>query len=289
MGAWGESLQSRGECDKMAGGPARRTFSSGLTFDPYASMLANLAMTLAYLGYVDQARVRMEEGLSEARRLRHAPTLAYVLLWANWMEWTTCSPELERRAEELLVLSTEHGFPYWLALATAFRGRLLAAHGQAQEGLMLLMQGLAAVRATGAVARTPTLLMSLAEAHAMLGQPGEGLNCLAEAAQIIEATDEQLDEAELRRLHGDLLNATGDRPAAERSYRQALGVAGRQSAKLFELRAATSLARLWRDQGKCTDARKLLTSVYGWVTEGFDTADLRNASTFLAGVAAPPK
>ena len=106
------------------------------------------------------------------------------------------------------------------------------------------------------------LLMWLAEAHAMLGQPVEGLNCLAEAAQIIETTEERVDEAELHRVRGDLLNATGDRSAAERNYRQALAVAERQSAKLLQLRASTSLARLWRDQGKIADAQALLAPVY---------------------------
>ena len=115
----------------------------------------------------------------------------------------------------------------------------------------------------------------------MLGQPGEGLNCLAEAAQIVEATEERLDEAELHRLHGDLLNATGDQTAAERHYRQALGVAERQSAKLFQLRASTSLARLWRDQGKRNEARKLLAPIYGWFTEGFERRDLKDAKTLL--------
>jgi predicted ATPase len=115
----------------------------------------------------------------------------------------------------------------------------------------------------------------------MLGQRGEGLNCLAEAAQIIESTEERLDEAEFHRLHGDLLNATGDRSAAERGYRQALGIAVRQRAKLFELRAANSLARLWRDQGRRNDARELLAPVYGWFTEGFETRDLKEAKTLL--------
>ena len=125
------------------------------------------------------------------------------------------------------------------------------------------------------------LLMWLAEADAMLGQPVEGLNCLAEAAQIIEATEERVNEAELHRLRGDLLNAIGDRSAAERSYRQAIAVAQRQSAKLFELRASTSLARLWRDQGKRAEARDLLTPIYDWFTEGFDAPDLVEAKALL--------
>jgi predicted ATPase len=123
--------------------------------------------------------------------------------------------------------------------------------------------------------------MSLAEAHAMLGQPVEGLNCLAEAARIIETTDERDHEAELHRVRGDLLNATGDRAAAERDYRQAIAVAERQSAKLFQLRAATSLARVWREQGKLADARVLLAPVYNWFTEGFDMPDLIEAKALL--------
>ena len=128
---------------------------------------------------------------------------------------------------------------------------------------------------------TPWALMLLAESHAKLGSPVEGLNCLAEAAQIIEATEERVCEAELHRLRGDLLNATGDRAAAEQSYHQGLAVAARQSAKLFELGAATSLARLWRDQGKRTQARDLLAPIYGWFTEGFDTVDLKQAKALL--------
>jgi len=157
----------------------------------------------------------------------------------------------------------------------------LTAGGQAQEGLALVTQGLVAVRATGNVANTPYLFMGLAEAYAMLGQPVEGLNCLAEAAQIIETTEERVGEAELHRLRGDLLNAMGDGGAAERNYHQALEVAKRQSAKLWEIRAATSLARLWCDQGKRAEARDLLAPVYGWFTEGFDTPVLQEAKTLL--------
>jgi predicted ATPase len=123
--------------------------------------------------------------------------------------------------------------------------------------------------------------MGLAEAYAKLGQPIEGLNYLAEAAQIIETTEERVGEAELHRLRGDLLNAMGDRAATERDYHQALEFAKRQSAKLWELRAATSLARLWRDQGKRTEARDLLAPVYRWFTEGFDAPVLKQAKALL--------
>ena len=119
----------------------------------------------------------------------------------------------------------------------------------------------------------------------MLGQSVQGLNCLAEAAQIIETTEERCNEAELHRLRGDLLNATGDPSAAERNYHQALEVARKQSAKLLELRSSVSLARLWRDQGKRTEASDLLAPIYRWFTEGFDTLDLKEAKALLEELA----
>ena len=149
---------------------AHRATSAGLAGDPYTETLAYLAVTLAYLGYIDQARSRLDDALSEVRRLGHAHTLANVLAWTCSIDMLTCSPEVQRHTEELLALSTEHGFSLWPARATAFRGRLLTALGQAQEGLALLTQGLAETRATGAVAHTPMLLIWLAEAHAMLGR-----------------------------------------------------------------------------------------------------------------------
>jgi predicted ATPase len=188
---------------------------------------------------------------------------------------------MQRHAEELLALSTEHGFPLFLGWAKGHRGIALTALGQPQEGLTLIRQALAAQRAAGCVAAVSIVLMWLAETYATLGRPIEGLNYLAEAAQIIATTEERCHEAELHRLRGDLLNATGDKPAAEQSYHQALAVAERQSAKLFELQAATSLARLWRDQGKHTEARDLLVPIYNWFTEGFDTPVLQDAKALL--------
>ena len=122
----------------------------------------------------------------------------------------------------------------------------------------------------------------IAEVHAMLAQPDEERNSLAEAARIIETTGERFMEAELlHRVPGDLLNAAGDQSGAEQHYRQAIAVAERQSAKLFQLRASTSLARLWRDQGKRAEARDLLGPIYNWFTEGFDAPDLKDAKALL--------
>jgi predicted ATPase len=121
----------------------------------------------------------------------------------------------------------------------------------------------------------------LAEAHAKLGQPVKGLDYAADAAQIMEKTDERFSEAELHRVRGELLKATGDQAAAEQNYKEALAVAKRQSAKTFELRAATSLARLWRDRCRRAEARDLLAPIYGWFAEGLDTPVLQNAKALL--------
>jgi len=278
----GEFVAARALLDQCHGlADAHRGIGAGLAEDPYATMLAYLAVTLAHLGYIDQSRLRLEEALTETRRLRHAQTLAVVLIFANWTGWITRSPEVGRYAEELLAISTEHRLPFHFGWATAFHGASLTALGQAHEGLTLLTQGLEALRATGTVMNSSIVLMWLAKAYAIVGQPSNGLNCLAEAAQIIETTDERCYEAELHRLRGDLVNATGDPSAAERSYHQALAVAKLQTAKLLELQASLSLARLWCKQNRRGEARDLLAPIYGWFTEGFDAHDLKEAKLLL--------
>jgi tetratricopeptide (TPR) repeat protein len=283
----GEFVAARALLDQCHGlADAHRGIGAGLAEDPYATMLACLAVTLAHLGYIDQSRLRLEEALTETRRLRHAQTLAVVLIFANWTGWITRSPEMGRYAEEFLAISTEYSFPFHFGWATAFHGASLTALGQAHEGLTLLTQGLDALRATGTVMNTSIVLMWLAEAYAKVGLPADGLNCLAEAAQIIETTDERCYEAELHRSRGDLLNATGDPSAAERSYHQALAVAKLQTAKLLELQASISLARLWCKQDRRGEARDLLAPIYGWFTEGFDTLYLKEAKALLEELAA---
>jgi predicted ATPase len=157
----------------------------------------------------------------------------------------------------------------------------MASLGESEEGYGLIAKGLVLHRASGAVISEAFALTLLAEACIRLGRTTEGLNYLTEAEQIIETTNDAFHEAELHRVRGDLLNAIGDLANAERSYQQAIAVAKRQSAKIFELHASSCLARLWLDQGKVTEARDLLASVYNWFSEGLDTPILQEAKALL--------
>ena len=277
----GEFVDARDILERCYGlvDPAYR--GRGSSSDPYAMMLAYLAWTLAIMGYVDQARSRLDEALSEARRLGHVNTLADVLISANAIDSILGSPELQAHADEMLALSVDRGLPLHLGWATAYRGAALVARGEREEGLAQITQAMTRVRDTGAVTGGPDLLMMLAEAHNSMGKPGEGLNCLAQAAEIIEATDERYREAEMHRLRGDALDATGDREEAERSYHQALTIARQQGAKLFELRTSISLAALWCTQHRHGEARGLLAPIDGWFTEGFDARDVKAARALL--------
>jgi len=267
------------QCMELAE-PARRKISGVASVDGYVGLPAFLAITLARLGYIEEARSTMNEALSEARRLQHAHTLGQVLCHANSLDLLTGSPPTH--VEEVLSLATEHHYPLYLAYALKDRGRRLIRLGQAREGLTLVLQALAKKHAMGLVAGTASDFAWLARAHALLGQSDEARNCLAETTQILETTDERVSEAEvLYRVPGDLLKAAGDLSGAEQHYRQAIAVAERQSAKLDQLRASTSLARLWRDQGRQTEAHDLLAPIYDWFTEGFDVPVLMEAKALL--------
>jgi class 3 adenylate cyclase/tetratricopeptide (TPR) repeat protein len=270
------------KCHRLGDSVDRAVYAVPTLVHLPTSALAWLAVDLTHLGYIDQGRARMREVLGEARRIEHVHTLVMVLIFACWVERTADSPDDARlHAEEALTLSNEHGFPHWLGWGHLYHGWSLVAVEQAEEGLTLLEKGLSFLRATGSVAHTPLALVLLAEAYAKFARPMESFNYLTEAAQIIEMTDERCDQAELHRVRGDLLNAIGDGAAAEQNYHQALSAARPQGARIFELRAATSLARLWRDQGKLTEACDLLTPIYGWFTEGFDTPVLQDAKALL--------
>jgi DNA-binding winged helix-turn-helix (wHTH) protein/tetratricopeptide (TPR) repeat protein len=265
--------------------PADATPDARVPADLHVSILSNLALALTYLGYLDQARLRLNQALSEARGLDHAEALAAVLLVANWIACTASFPELASRADELMALSTENGFQFYLGWAKTYRGWSLMGRGMVQECLMLLTEGRAALRSTGTVAGTPAQLTLLAETYASAGRPDEGLDCLEEAERLIEATEERYGAAELYRVRGDVLNGMGDVVAAEHNYHRAIEVARSQSTKLLELRAANALARLLGKRDTRKSAQDLLTPICGWFSEGFDAPDLKIAKAMLAQMA----
>jgi class 3 adenylate cyclase/tetratricopeptide (TPR) repeat protein len=252
--------------------------------DPIVTILTHLARPLLCLGYVDQARLRSDQAVAEARR-RSPYDLAFTLCEA-WIvyraiEGVKSARTMLRSAEEVLAISSEQGFPLWSAVGNMMRGWSLGAVGQAAEGIPLLLRGITDMRATGCNVMAPFVLTTLAEVYGMAAQPKEGLNRLDQAAKWVETTQERWAEAEMHRMRGTLLLSMHEHAAAEGSYRQALAIAQRQSAKFWELRAALDLARLWRDQGKRTEARDLLAAVYNWFTEGFDTPVLQEAKLLL--------
>ena len=196
---------------------------------------------------------------------------------------------VQEEAEAAIALSTEQGFPFFLAMGTILRGWAVAEQGHGAAGVSQIREGLTTYQATGAEIWRPYFLALLAEVLGKEGQTEEGLRVINEALAIVERTEERFYEAELHRLKGELLlnderrmmNDERQTQEAEACFQQALAVARQQQAKSWELRAAMSLARLWQQQGKTTEARDLLAPVYEWFTEGFDTPDLQEAKTLL--------
>ena len=252
--------------------------------DPGVCCRAVAAPRLWLLGYPDQAVASSQAALALAQQLAHPLTLAIALNMAAILHHL-CREALltQARAEAVMAIATAQGFPVQMANTTPLQGWALAACGRGTEGIMQIRQGLAASQAIGTVRDRPYHLALFAEASAQVGQTTEGLEALAEALVTLPKSGARWWEAELYRLRGELLlqHAVAQPGEAEACFQQALAVARRQQAKSLELRAAMSLARLWQHQGKRTEAHQLLAEVYGWFTEGFDTADLQEAKALL--------
>jgi predicted ATPase len=245
---------------------------------------AHLARMLLYLGYPDQSQQVMTEAIAKAERLRLPVAAANTLALAAYLE------AFHRHVEKALELAAatarhaqEHGLPYYAAVAMLTRGWALAMQNQEEEGIALIRQGLAASLAIGTRQQHGYFLALLAEALNQAGRVEEGLESLSEAIDVAKQTNEPFYEAELYRLKGDALVKAGvvSPSEAESCFHQAIEIARQQQAKSFELRAVMSLARLWQQQGKPEEGRAILADIYGWFTEGFDTADLKDARVLL--------
>ena len=246
------------------------------------------AWALWGLGYPDQALARLQETLALAHALSHPLSLAFAQVFAAFIyQGRRDVLAVYEQAEAAAALSATQGFPQWAAVGMCGQGWALAMQSQGAEGIAQIRQGIAAYRATGAAILVPWFCTLLAEVSDCFGHTEEGLQALAEAHTLVEQHEERWWEAEVCRLRGILLlRQTGTAQAeAEAWLQRALDVARRQEAKSWELRAAMSLSRLWQQQGKRAEAYELLAPVYGWFTEGFDTADLQEAKTLLEELA----
>jgi predicted ATPase len=280
--------------------------SSGVLDDPAVYCLSFAAYALWFLGYPDQALQRSDEALTLAQELSRPFSVAFALDLAAVLHrsrregWAA-----QERAEAAIVLSRAQGFPFFLTLGTILRGWALVEQGQVEEGITQIRQGLAAWRALRTELSRPTFLALLAEGYGKAGQVEEGLTALTEALATVDRTGERYYEADLYRLKGDLtLQQSGHVKArqnksrhvsspqsavtnphaeaeAEAYFLKAIEIARKQQAKSLELRAVMSLSRLWQRQGKRTEAHRMLAEIYGWFTEGFDTADLQEAKALL--------
>jgi predicted ATPase len=252
--------------------------------DPAVVGLSYSAQILWILGYPEQSLQHSAESLSLAYELGHPHTLAHALGFAATLQQLRReAPAVSAQLDALMELAREQEFPQWLAWGAMLRGWELVERGRGTEGIAQMRQGLAAFDSLGAGLGRPFWLALLADACRSVGQTEEGLQFVTEAFGAMRNSGEHRWEVELHRLHGELLQtpATNHDDEAEASFHQALVVARRQHAKLLELRATLSLARLWQRQTKQSAAQQLLSPIYGWFSEGSDTVDLQKAKALL--------
>jgi class 3 adenylate cyclase/predicted ATPase len=242
------------------------------------------AWALWFLGYADQGLTRIDEAVTLAQQMAHPFNLNFSLIATALFHQLRHEVRFtQEHSEAAMGLAKEQGFSYWMAFSAILHGWALAHQGQAQEGIEQINQGLIAYRATGAEILRSYFLALLAEVHGIIEHPDIGLTALSEALLLTDAARVHWYESELYRLKGTLLLnlASDNQSEAETCFHKAIAIAQNQSSKSWELRAATSLARLWQQQGKRQEAHDLLAPIYGWFTEGFDTADLQGAKTLL--------
>jgi adenylate cyclase len=255
---------------------------SGHGGDPGVLAQRLLGLTKWLQGYPEQALVLVRQALTLAEEIDHPFSIAGVL-------GITCELHYYRReglavmvwAEEMLNLTTKHGFVLWKTAATMYRGWALVEQKQADEGIEQIRQGLNASYATGARSNVVSLTL-LVDAQLRRGQVAEGLAILEQSLNAVEQTGERYPKAEFFRLKGELLSRWGaDDGEVEQQFFKAIDIARQQGARSWELRATMSLCRLWQAQGKKEAARQMLSEIYGWFTEGFDTVDLKEAQVLL--------
>jgi class 3 adenylate cyclase/predicted ATPase len=267
---------------------AHRPLATRFGEDQIVPSLIFRSWALWLLGYPEAALRETDSALKNAREIGQAATLMFVLHWAG-VPLILCGDysRASALARELGALADETDAPFWKLNASLDQSSLFALNGDASDAAEMLASGITAVRAMGLTLSMPWWLSHLAIAHAKLGELDEAWRCIGEAMSTMETTKEKWCEAEANRIAGGIaLKAPQpDAAKAQDYFERALVVARQQQAKSWELRAAMSMARLWRDWGKTKQARELLAPVYGWFTEGFDTLDLKEAKALLDALA----
>jgi predicted ATPase len=267
---------------------AHQSLALVAAYDMRALALTYLSFDLLILGYANQAMSRREEALSWSRKLGHPHTLLYALSIAAMVDQLRRAEQAaaEETLAEVFSLAGEHKLPIWLSSGNIMYGQVLAARGDTADGLVRARKGMAEKMAQRSMLNQPFLLSLLAQTCEKAGETGEAMDLLGKALEIADRSDERWFEAELHRLKGDWIIA--HRPAeeaeAEACLHRAVAVAQKQGAKMWELRAATSLAQFRRDHGERRAACDVLAPIYGWFTEGFETPDLREARALLDGL-----
>jgi class 3 adenylate cyclase/predicted ATPase len=257
--------------------------------DAGMTMLVIRSWGLWLLGYPEAASADTDRALEDARKIGQAATLMHALANASATR-IHCGNYVAANAEadEVVALAEQKSAVYWKAFGMMNKGCVLALTGRASDAVQLMTSGITAYRTTGATVFIPWWLPQLARAYAELGQFDDAWRCIGEAITALETTKEKCWEAEVNRMAGHiaLISTEADVAQAEMYFERALAVARQQQAKSWELRAAMSMARLWRNQGKVQQARELLAPIYGWFTEGHNTRDLKEAKALLEELAA---
>jgi predicted ATPase len=247
-----------------------------------------LALDLWHLGYPDQALQVDRETRELARTIGHAYSLGHAVDFTAFLShYCRLGAAVLVAAEEEMALGKEQGFQLWHALGTLHKGAGLLFQGRHEEALPLLVKGFSAFRATGAEVRVPSYLAMLGDAYTQSARFEDAHQALDEGLAVAGKNDDRCHEAELYRLQGELLAAESpdQMAAAEGCFRRAIETARRQQSKGWELRATTSLARLWHRQGRRDEAQSALEPIYNTYTEGFTTPDLMDAKTLLESLA----
>ena len=279
-----ESRKHFGQVIELYDPAEHRPLATRLGHDLRAAALSFRSWVAWLLGFPEAGLADADRALTDARELGQAGTLMFALTITT-VTRIFCGNYATaiRSSDELIALADQADGALWRAWGTLHRGRALALSGKAAEAVPVISAGISASRSTGAGYLLPLCLSDLAWAHAELGQFDDALRYISEAIMTVKTTKEKWFEAEASRVAGEitLKSPEPDAAKAQAYFERSLATARGQQAKSWELRAAMSMARLWRDQGKPRQAFELLAPIYGWFTEGLDTADLKEARILL--------